>query len=124
MKLHRFWILFAAAMLPLSGCPGGSGAVTQGVWIFTVVTPGFGTSVGALELLANGATNIPNPKPVEADDEFGAEPIWTQSGSAITLMFGDGSTYDGTVHSSTSMSGSISVPANPDIARWSAIFLQ
>ena len=117
-------VIAVAVALSISGCPGGSTGVTTGLWLFTIVSPGVSSTTGALNVLPTGQTVIPSPTPPEAANDFGTPPIWTLSGSTINFQFaGVASRYIGTVHSSTSMSGTVEESGNI-LGLWSAILLE
>lgn len=117
-------IVIAALAMSFGGCPAGSTTITQGLWLFTIVTSGVSSTTGALNLLPNGQTTIPNPTPPEASDDFGAAPFWSTSGSSVTFQFqGLTALYVGTIHSSTSMSGTVE-DSGQTLGLWSAILLE
>lgn len=125
MKRRMLKILFVVVLaLPLSGCPG-TASIAFGVWIFTVATNGNpNPSFIELAILQNGVSvNPPSSYPGNYG-KFGGPMTWQRNGSSISF-FQDGMsndyTYNGTIDSTTTMSGSWSQDGNPSVGgTWSA----
>ncbi len=118
------FVLMVAIALPLSGCPGTM-TIALGVWIFSVVTtPNPIPSNIELAILQHGiSVNPPSAYP-GSYGKFGGVVTWQQNGSSIHIL-NDGvssdAVYDGTVESSTSMSGTWAQVGMPSVSgTWSA----
>jgi len=97
-------LLIVFLFLPLSGCPVSS--VTLGIWKIRLD----GGSPSALTLLPGGQTEPPDPLPPDIIAAVGGQVTWEQRRSTFTLTqdFTNPDAqyvYTGTVHSSSSISG-------------------
>jgi hypothetical protein len=82
-----------------------------GTWVFVVKVSGQDSVARAIDLLANGQTQMPNPIPAVADEAFAGTTTWDQSGATFEMvkLLGQNQFFTGTVRSGISMSGTWSL---------------
>jgi hypothetical protein len=124
MKKVFMSILIAALMLTFSGCPVNT-SIRYGVWIFAVATTGNpNPAIVELAVLQNGISVNPPLAYPGTYGKFGGTVTWQRSGSSISLLNDTMSSefvYDGTIESSTTMSGTWQQMGNPAVGgTWSA----
>lgn len=122
LRIARY-LLITMLLVSLSGCPATS--IALGTWVFIVKEPGKDSEARAIILAAGGQIQIPASQPAVADFLFGGSG-WDQNGSTFTLDSpGENLLFTGTVHTSTSMTGTVASGADPSvpIASWAAVFL-
>jgi len=119
-------ILLVALLVTLSGCPG-TVSISYGVWVFTLFDDPDPDplAVLALAILQHGATTDPPAGYPGNFPLFGGALVWQRSGTTVTLMqdnpAGDDHIFNGTLQSSTSMSGTWSEPGSSSIiGTWTA----
>ena len=111
MRAHLLpCVMVALALLTMAGCPPSAPvSILPGLWIFNVSNTVGGTDVAGLTILAGGQTEIPNPPPPGAPDQFAGTLTWVQNGSTFVLdqvvTTNNELRYTGTVQSATQMSG-------------------
>ena len=116
-------LLLIALAVGFSGCPATS--IALGTWVFIVKESGQDSEVRATVLAAGGQILVPVSQPEVADFVSGGSG-WAQNGSTFTMDSpGENLLFTGTVHSSTSMTGTVALDSNPSvpIASWAGVLL-